>query len=229
LFTLKACRKTATLDKRPLLYYITDRRQLAGASLKKCIRRALDLGVDFIQIREKDLHDRALFELTRYAVSMARGTSCRILVNGRADVAMAAGAQGVHLPTSGLKIPDIRPWLPRDFFVGVSVHTMREIRAACTQKADYVLLGHVLHTESKSAYGPCLGLDYLRKACSESSVPVFGLGGMKPEFICSVFQAGAVGIAGISLFQNKDEFSRLKKMINPMMRKSSGLKNPSGI
>jgi thiamine-phosphate pyrophosphorylase len=212
LFTLKACRKTVTHDKRPLFYYITDRRQLAGTSLKKCVRRALDWGVDFIQIREKDLQDRALFELTRDAVSMARGTQCKILVNGRADVALAAGAHGVHLPSFGLKIPDIKPWLPKRFYIGVSVHTMREIRLACAQKADYLLLGHIFLTESKSDYGPCLGLDYLRAACLKSSVPIFGLGGVRPELIGSVLQTGAVGIAGISLFQKKDEFNRLKKL-----------------
>jgi thiamine-phosphate pyrophosphorylase len=215
LFTLKACRKTVTHDKRPLFYYITDRRQLAGASLKKCVRRALDWGVDFIQIREKDLQDRALFELARDAVSMARGTQCKILVNGRADVALAAGAHGVHLPSFGLKIPSIRPWLPKSFYIGVSVHTMREIRMACVQKADYLLLGHVFHTESKSDYGPCLGLDYLREACLKSSVPIFGLGGMRAESVVPVLKAGAAGVAGISLFQKNDEFSRLKTLFNP--------------
>jgi thiamine-phosphate diphosphorylase len=184
---------------------------LKGISLIGCIRRALDWGVDFIQLREKDLQDCELFELACQVVSLARGTKCRILVNGRADIASAAGAHGVHLPSEGLKISDIRPWLPADFCIGVSVHTQREIRSACACNADYLLLGHVFPARSKIGFGPALGLDFLRKACSISSVPVLGLGGMRPESIGPVLDSEAAGVAGISLFQNKAEFNRLKK------------------
>jgi thiamine-phosphate pyrophosphorylase len=209
-------RTSKTLEKavphgRPLFYYITDRRQLTGISLVRCIRRALDWGVDFIQIREKDLCERALYELTRRVVSMARGMKCRILVNGRADIALAAGAHGVHLPSTGLQVSEIRPWLPENFCIGVSVHTMPEIRRACAQNADYLLLGHVFPTRSKSGLGPPLGLDYLRNICSTVTLPVFGLGGIRPQSIGSVLEAGAAGIAGISLFQKRVDFSQLKK------------------
>lgn len=167
--------------------------------------------MDFIQLREKDLNERNLFELTRRVVLMTRGTKCRILVNGRADIALAAGAHGVHLPSTGLKISDVRSWLPAGFCVGKSVHSIREIRSACAQNADYLLLGHVFTTESKAGYGPALGLDFLRKACSIASVPVLALGGMRPESIGPVVESGAAGIAGISLFQKTAEFNRLKK------------------
>lgn len=177
----------------------------------RCIRRALNWGVDFIQIREKDLQDRALYQLTCSIVSLARSTACRILVNGRADIALAAGAHGVHLPSDGLQISKIRPWLPKDFCIGVSVHTMPEIRRACAQNPDYLLLGHVFPTKSKLGYGPPLGLDYLRNVCSGISVPVLGLGGIRPESIGLMLETGAAGIAGISLFQNGADFSRLKK------------------
>jgi thiamine-phosphate diphosphorylase len=167
--------------------------------------------VDFIQLREKDLPDRDLFKLTCRAVSLARGTKCRILVNGRADIALAARAHGVHLPSTGLRISDIRPWLPADFCIGVSVHTLREIRNACGRHVDYVMLGHVFPTDSKIGLGPALGLDFLRKACSISSVPVFGLGGMSADLIGPVLDSGAAGVAGISLFQQRDEFYQLKR------------------
>ncbi len=180
----------------------------------KCIQRAVDWGVDFVQIREKDLPDRQLFDLTSRAVLLSRGTKCSILVNGRADIALAAGAQGVHLPSVGLKASEIRAWIPKGFFVGVSVHTENEIANACTQKADYVLLGHVFPTELKRDYGPSLGLDFLRKVCSEASLPVLALGGMRPDLIDSVLEAGAAGVAGISLFQKKAEFEKLKKTVS---------------
>jgi len=171
-------------------------------SLEACIRRTMERGVDFVQIREKDLEDRELFELTRSAVEIACGTACRVLVNGRADIACAAGAHGVHLPSTGLQVEDIRKWLPRDFLIGVSVHTTPEIRRACSNGADYLLMGHIFPTESKAGYGRPVGLSRLRKACDSVSVPIFGLGGIKPELIESVLAAGAAGIAGISLFQD---------------------------
>lgn len=188
-------------SNRPLFYYITDRTRLHGASLITRIRRAIKWGVDFIQIREKDLDDRALFDLTRSAVAFAQGTKCRILVNGRADIALAAGAHGVHLPSTGLQIADIRPWVPDDLCLGVSVHTLPEIRRACAQGANYLLLGHIFPTESKAGHGSPLGLRRLKSACSLSSVPVLGLGGIRLDLIGSVLGAGAAGVAGISLFQ----------------------------
>jgi thiamine-phosphate pyrophosphorylase len=198
----KAGKKNKFPAKRPLLYYITDRKRLREISLAECIRKTIERGVDFVQIREKDLEDRALFDLTCSALSFARGTDCRILVNGRADIALAAGAHGVHLPSHGLQITDIRPWVPGDFLIGVSVHTLPGIRRACAQSADYLLLGHIFPTESKERFGRPLGLRRLKNACSASSVPIFGLGGIKMELVESVLNAGAVGIAGIGLFQD---------------------------
>jgi thiamine-phosphate pyrophosphorylase len=174
-----------------------------------CVRKSIRQGVDFIQIREKDLNDRALFELTRDAVVAARGAECRILVNGRADIALAAGAHGVHLPSTGLQISDIRKWVSRDLLVGISVHTLAEVRRACAQNPDYLLLGHIFPTESKQGYGPPLGLRHLRKACSIATVPVLGLGGITPESIGLVLNAGAAGVAGIGLFQNGDLLKNL--------------------
>lgn len=212
MITSEASQKAAFSDKRPLFYYITDRKQLAGISLIKCIQRAVDWGADFVQIREKDLPDRQLFDLASRAVLLSRGTKCNILVNGRADIALATGAHGVHLPSAGLKASEIRGWLPGDFLVGVSVHTEDEIANACTQKADYALLGHVFPTESKRDYGPSLGLDFLRNVCSKVSLPILALGGMRPELIDSVLEAGSAGVAGISLFQKKTEFEKLTKI-----------------
>lgn len=223
LITSGASQKAAFSDKRPLFYYITDRRQLAGITLIECIQRAVDWGADFVQIREKDLPDRQLFDLTSRAVSLSCGTKCSILVNGRADIALAAGAHGVHLPSAGLKASEIRGWLPRGFLVGVSVHTENEIEDACIQKADYALLGHVFPTESKSDYGSSLGLDFLRNACSKTSLPILALGGMRPELVHSVLEAGSAGVAGISLFQKKTEIEKLKKTVSGSSFRVPGL------
>jgi thiamine-phosphate pyrophosphorylase len=189
--------------KRPLLYYITDRKRLPGVSLMACIDRAIECGVDFIQIREKDLDDRSIFGLTRGALAHANGTECRVIVNGRADIALAAGAHGVHLPSTGLRVDDIRKWVPDDFLIGVSVHTLAEIRRACAQDVNYLLLGHIFPTESKAGYGAPLGLRRLKNACAASNAPVLGLGGITLESMDSILNAGAAGIAGIGLFQGK--------------------------
>jgi len=196
---------------RPVFYYITDRKQLAGRPIIPKIRRAISCGIDFIQIREKDLPDKVLFELTCKAVSLARKGRSKIIVNGRADIALAAGANGVHLPTAALKISDLRSWLPRSFLIGASTHSSREARRAFAAGADYVLLGPVFSTESKALFGPPLGLDCLRRACSSLCAPVLGLGGIRAESVESVLEAGAAGIAGISLFQNDIEFAAFRK------------------
>ena len=200
-------------------YYITNRCSLAvptEAALLRRVRKIIAWGVDFIQIREKDLSDRRLFELTRSIVKMAREiprcSRCRVLVNGRADIAVAADADGVHLPSSSLGISAIRTWIPKNFIIGVSVHTMREVRAACAAGADYILVGHVFPTVSKESMGAALGVDFLRRACIGSSAPILALGGITAERIPAVLQAGAAGVAGISLFQKDDEFSCLSRM-----------------
>ena len=188
--------------RRPLFYYITDRKRLRGRSLLASVRKAIESGVDFVQIREKDLDDRALFDLTCRVLASARGTQCRVLVNGRADIALAAGADGVHLPSTGLQVADIRKWMPQHLLIGISVHTTSEIRRVCAQGADYLLLGHIFPTESKTGYGSPLGLRRLKNACARTSVPILGLGGIKPDLIEPVLRAGAAGIAGIGLFQD---------------------------
>ncbi len=189
--------------KRPLFYYITDRRKLAGMSLVDCMRRAIRWGADFIQIREKDLPDRELFELTCKAVRLVQGTRCRIIVNGRADIALAAGAHGLHLPSTGLRIEDLHSSLVQNLIVGASAHSMLEARRAAERGAHYILLGPVYPTESKLSYGPPLGLARLRRVCKAVPIPVLALGGIQPELVTPALAAGAAGVAGISLFQGR--------------------------
>ena len=187
----------------PLFYYITERKSLLGQDLLERIRRIVDWGVDFVQIREKDMTDHDLFEVTAKAVALARRTRCRVLVNGRADIALAAGAAGVHLTSTGLRPPGIAAWLPEGFLVGVSAHSIREATRAAREGADYVLLGPLYATPSKTAYGPPIGLSVLRRARARVSLPVLGLGGIGLGQIDPVLRAGAAGIAGIRLFQNQ--------------------------
>ncbi|NWG12958.1 MAG: thiamine phosphate synthase [Acidobacteria bacterium] len=187
--------------ERPLYYYITDRRALTPRAFCNRVRRLAAWGIDLIQVREKDLSDLELCLLTEKVLSLVAGTRCRVLVNGRADIALAVGAHGVHLPSQGLRPADVRAWVPRGFLIGVSTHSLRQARMAEAEGADYILLGPVFETPSKLRYGPPLGLGMFRRTCRTVRLPVFGIGGITREAIQQVVDAGAVGVAAIRLFQ----------------------------
>ncbi len=174
-------------------YYITDRKSAGGfRPLMDIIRDQFSLGIDMLQIREKDLSARELFEFT-LAVLEARGrTNTKVLLNTRADVALAAGADGVHLPASAPH------QVPAGLLIGRSCHNMEEVRAA---RADFVTLGPIFDSPGK---GAPIGLNALRSA-SQQGPPVYALGGISWENAESCIEAGAEGIAGIRLFQNPEE------------------------
>jgi len=176
-------------------YYITDRKAVGGFHpLLEVIRDQMHLGVDFIQIREKDITARELFEFT-LAVLEIRDHEVRtllpakILVNSRADVALATGADGVHLPSDAP-----RETLPR-LLVARSCHTLEEIKAT---NADLVTFGPVFDSVGK---GLAVGLDALKAAC-QIDKPVYALGGVNWDNAADCMRAGAEGIAGIRLFQD---------------------------
>ena len=179
-------------------YYITDRKAVGGfGPLLDAVRDQMHMGVDFIQIREKDIAARELFEFT-LAVLEVRGSEIRslsptkVLVNTRADVARAAGADGVHLPS----------YAPRETLAGLliarSCHTMAEVTDS--RDADLVTFGPVFASPGK---GEPAGLTALREAC-ELGRPVFALGGVDWENAEACMQAGATGVAGIRMFQDPE-------------------------
>jgi thiamine-phosphate pyrophosphorylase len=189
-----------------LLYYITDGRQLRG-DLLAAIHRALRAGVDWVQIREKDLSARKLFELTSAVMKLAPDAPPKIFVNTRADVALAAGAHGVHLPSGSVSAAEIRKLSSPGFVVGVSCHHTDEVRRAASEGADFVVFGPVFETPSKQAYGPPKGLKKLEEACGAADIPVLALGGVGLGNAADCLAAGAAGIAGISLFQQAEDLA----------------------
>ena len=182
--------------------YITDGRQLPSSeALLAAIARNLAAGVDWIQIREKDLSGRDLFDLVQCARALPNPTATKILVNTRVDVALAAGGAGAHLPSGS---PPPRHWraiAPPDFLIGVSCHTLEEARAAEQDGADYIFFGPVFAPRSKSSDLPPRGLDRLAEAAHAVGIPVLALGGITRENATQCTSAGAGGIAAISLFQ----------------------------
>jgi thiamine-phosphate pyrophosphorylase len=172
-------------------YYVTDRKQ---ADVLACARRAIGDGVDMIQVREKDMEAQALLRLVRLIVDAAKGTETRVLVNDRLDVALAAGADGVHLPSDGLPAASVRS---RIDLLGVSTHTIEEVQRAAADGTDFVVFGPVFETPGKTA----VGLGRLREVTGKVRIPVYGIGGITMENAADVIASGATGIAGIRLFQ----------------------------
>ena len=192
------------------LYYITDRTQIKSRTLDACIAGAIAAGVDWVQIREKDLPARRLLGLAEDAVGPARreGRSS-VMVNDRLDVALAANAHGVHLGTRSMPADVVRRLAPREFIVGVSCHSLEASLEAQAAGADYILLGPIFATPSKLSYGSPLGLAKLREVTLQVTIPVFALGGVSIDRAAVCLQNGAAGIAGIRIFQDCDSLEAL--------------------
>jgi len=144
-------------------------------------------------------------ELARFAVAETDGTSARVLVNDRLDVALAANAAGVHLGEKSLPLEVVCEWRRSagrlDFLIGVSCHSLETARAAERGGADYIFFGPVFATPSKAAYGAPQGVERLREVCASISIPVAAIGGVSLENARECIAAGAAGIAAIRMFQ----------------------------
>ena len=190
----------------PRLLAISDRRLLGARSLEDWLGE-LAGRVDAVQLREKELTDRRLLELGRRARAAAP-RELRILINGRADVAIASGCDGVHLPSDGMPIAALRHRFGDRLLIGCSTHHPDEVEAARRDGADYVVFGPVLPTPSKAAYGPPPGLEGLSRA-ARHGLPVLAIGGIGPDEMAAAAEAGASGAAGIRAFHDLETVERM--------------------
>jgi len=214
---------------RCLLYYITDRSQFRGDESARCrallakVAEAARAGVDYIQLREKDLSARELEMLARDALGAVRnGTPLRtenrelrtrLLINSRTDIALAAGADGVHLRTDDVAPHDVRrvlevsahrPPATDHFLVAASCHSNEEVIRAEREAVDFAVFAPVFGKRGAAGTPPA-GIAALREAC-RAKIRVLALGGITIENAASCLEAGAAGIAAIRLFQeNKIE------------------------
>ncbi len=224
--------------RAPLLCYVTDRHSLPGIEASEerdvvlgRIQTAATAGVDWVQIREKDLSGRDCSLLVREALQRRRESSTsniaptRILTNDRLDIALAEGAGGAHFGENSLPAPEAKRLAEAygrrgDFFVGVSCHSLEAAISAARGGADYLFFGPVFATPSKASYGAAQGLEKLGEVCRAVSVPVLAIGGISLENAASCLAAGASGIAAIRLFQDAGDIApvveRLRQSANPL-------------
>ena len=218
------------------LCYVTDRSGFSGVeaweaqeTLLLRMETAAAAGVDWVQIREKDLSGRDCGLLTREALRRAakspasNAAPTRILVNDRLDVALSEGAGGVHLSENSLPLPEAKRLvkaqaLSQDFLIGVSCHSLEAARWAASGGADYLFFGPIFSTPSKAAFGAPQGLERLAEVCRAFSIPVLAIGGITLANASACLAAGASGIAAIRLFQDARDMSSLVQSLRKLSR-----------
>jgi thiamine-phosphate pyrophosphorylase len=209
-----------------ILCYVTDRRSLSVAAssdavstLLAKIGAAAAAGVDWVQLRVKDLPADRVASLTRQALARTAHVSdgrqrTRILVNDRLDIALTEAAGGVHLGERSLPVKEAKRLIElrssgADFIVGASCHSLQAAESAARDGADYLIFGPVFATPSKAAFGAPQGLDMLARVCRAVTIPVLAIGGISPENASACLNAGASGVAAIRLFQEAADLTGL--------------------
>jgi thiamine-phosphate pyrophosphorylase len=207
------------------LYVVTDEGLSRGLTHTQIARQALAGGADAIQLRDKGLAGRRLMEHARAIRRLTHKAGKLFIVNDRLDVALASGADGVHLGQEDMGLADARSISPKGFLIGVTVHDVREARAAEKGGADYLGLSPIFATGSKGDAGSACGLETLRKVKRAVSVPVVAIGGITFANARDVLEAGADGLAVISAVVSQPDVeaaARALKAVITQFRKEKG-------
>lgn len=201
----------------PTIYLITKGEATPANFCKKRVEildtvgAAAEAGVDLVQLREKNLPARLIFELAVAIVALLRGSTTRLLINDRADIAGAAGADGVQLTSASLGADVVRKAFPPDFLIGVSAHSHDDVRQAAAGGADFALFGPVFETPGK---GAGTGVSTLREVCTATApLPVMAIGGVDADNFGSVIDAGAVGFAAIRALNDVGQLSEFVESV----------------
>jgi len=181
----------------PRLYAITDRK-LYDSDFLGTLERILERGVKMVQLREKDLSGKELYSLAIKVRELTHKYSALLFINDRVDVALAVGADGVHLPSNGFS-PSVVRKIAKNLIIGYSAHDVESALWAQGEGAHFVTLSPIFKTRSHPDREP-IGLSMLQEVSKRLNIPVYALGGITWEKIKLCYKNGAYGIAGISIF-----------------------------
>lgn len=202
------------------LYLITDRLQTGSVRLVDVVEDALKGGVRGVQLREKDLSSRELYELAYDIRKLTAKYDAKLIINDRVDIALAVEADGVHLGLNSLPIHRVRKLLGSSRLIGLSCHNQVNAIMAQENGADFITFGPVYYTASKANYGKPVGVEKLETVSQLLQIPVFALGGIKKTNIPEVMVAGATGIALVSAIiasdDPKSEAEQMLAMLTPL-------------
>lgn len=216
----------SAISHQPLawgLYAITDRHQARGRPLEEVVAAAISGGARAFQLREKDLAAREQCELVERLVRITRPAGAKLLINDRVDIALALDLDGVHLARHSLPADEARKLLGPGRLIGASCHSVAEVREAAENGADFVVLGPIFETSSKTAFGHPLGPGVLREARRAVRLPLFALGGIKPGNIDAVMAAGADGVAAISAVMAAEDVAAAVRSLLREIRGREGM------
>lgn len=202
----RAVRQRDQLRARLRLMVISDRVLAGGRDWLEVMARALAGGATAVQLRDKEATGGELHEMALSLRALAKRHGALFIVNDRADVALAAGADGVHLGDDDLPVEAVRKYVPRDFVIGRSADTVDEASTAEAAGADYLGVGSVFGTWTKrEIIGEVIGTERLARVAAAVSIPVIGIGGVDAGNAGSVVRAGAVGVAVVSAIMSAQD------------------------
>lgn len=211
---------TVGLAERLRLVVITDREAAAPRSLVEVVRAALAAGAPAVQLRDKRASARELHAAGRVLLPMARSAGALFFVNDRADVALALGADGVHVGPDDLPVAALRARVPDAFLIGTSTDRPDEARALVAAGADYIGCGTVYPTATKADAGDAIGLDGLDRVARAVPVPVIGIGGITADTSAAVAGTAAAGIAVVSeVMRAPDVHATVRALLEPWRRR----------
>lgn len=199
------------------LYLVTDRNNTRGREISRVVEEALKGGVKAVQLREKDLTSRDLYAIAYELRKLTAHHDARLFINDRIDIALAVGADGVHLGTSSIPVHRARKILGDKRMIGVSCHNRISALNAQEKGADFITFGPVFYTPSKAAYGDPVGVDKLAEIVELLQIPVYALGGVNRKNVSQVIEAGAHGIALISaILAADDPYAETKSLLSTL-------------
>jgi thiamine-phosphate pyrophosphorylase len=214
--------------KAPVLCLVTDRMACLGRSLESVVADALAAGITLVQLREKDLPPGRLLELGRKLMEPVRAAGGALVVNDRVDVALALGADGVHLGRGSLPVPEARRLMGNAALIGASVHTRAEAANAEAEGADYLVLGTIFPSRSHPDT-PGAGPGLVAEVTSTVRLPVIAIGGITPANARSVMEAGAWGVAVITAIQSAQDVRSATGALLSSVRQGAAFRAMTGV